>query len=299
MQEKESAAGFVGLAAGMRLPPCRYADTEGSRENPAAVGSAPSPLASSVGPIRLRSPPMETWRLITTWGADPGFNMGLDEALLEGGENPPTVRFYSWSPDTLSLGYFQRLADVPGAERAGALVRRITGGGAIHHTGELTFSLSAPLGHPLYRGPVAESYARVHAAVIAALGAIGIAAELCGARDLASDREGTGMCFHASTPLDIVWNARKGVGSAQRRRGGRVLHHGSIKLASSPLEGAIATIGESAPGVDLAALAAVLRETFESALGISLESGVPSPAERLRARELGRRYLEREFVERR
>ena len=242
---------------------------------------------------------MERWRLITTWGADPGFNMGLDEALLEGADGAPTVRFYSWSPDTLSLGYFQKLADVPGAARAGALVRRITGGGAIHHSGELTFSLSAPLAHPLFRGPVAESYARVHAAVIAALAAVGVEAELCGARDLASDREGTGMCFHASTPLDVVWNARKGVGSAQRRRDGRVLHHGSIKLASSPLEGAIATIREAAPAVDLAAFAAVLRAAFERELGIALESDVPSPRERTRARELGKRYLERAFVERR
>jgi lipoate-protein ligase A len=68
----------------------------------------------------------ETWRLITTWDAKPDFNMGLDEALLGSASAPPTVRFYSWRPDTLSLGYFQRLADVPGAERAGALVRRIT-----------------------------------------------------------------------------------------------------------------------------------------------------------------------------
>lgn len=242
---------------------------------------------------------MERWRLITTWGADPGFNMGLDEALLEASENPPTLRFYSWSPDTLSLGYFQRLADVPGAARAGALVRRITGGGAIHHTGELTFSFAAPIAHPLYQGPVAASYVRIHQAVIAALAEVGIRAELCGARDLASDREGTGMCFHASTALDVVWNARKGVGSAQRRRQGRVLHHGSIKLASSPLEGAIATIEDCAPAVDLESFARVLRAAFEHALGIVLETGVPSAAERTRARELGRRYLERAFVERR
>ena len=99
---------------------------------------------------------METWRLITTWGAAPAFNMGLDEALLESTESPPTLRFYSWRPDTLSLGYFQRFADVPGTDRAGAVVRRITGGGAIHHVHELTFSIAASLDHPLYRGPPRE-----------------------------------------------------------------------------------------------------------------------------------------------
>jgi lipoate-protein ligase A len=242
---------------------------------------------------------MDRWRLITTWGADPGFNMGLDEALLESAEAPPTVRFYSWSPDTLSLGYFQRFADVPGTARASLVVRRITGGGAIHHTGELTFSLAAPASHPVYQGPVAESYARVHRAVIAALGEIGVRAELCGERELASDRADTGMCFHASTPLDIVWNARKGVGSAQRRRHGRVLHHGSIKLASSPLEGAIATIRECAPEVDCAGFAPILRAAFERELGLVFETGVPDADERTRARELGKHYLDRAFVERR
>lgn len=242
---------------------------------------------------------MESWRLITTWGADPAFNMGLDEALLESAESPPTLRFYSWRPETLSLGYFQRLADVPGAARARAVVRRITGGGAIHHARELTFSIAAPLDHPLYRGAVAESYARVHAAIVATLAELGIAAALRGDRDLASDREGTGMCFHRSTALDVAWGGRKGVGSAQRRKRGRVLHHGSIKLGTTPLEGEIATVGEHARGVDAPAFAMLLRAAFERELGVAFEAAVPDAAERTRARELGRRYLEREFVERR
>ena len=88
---------------------------------------------------------MSAWRLITTWGASPEFNMGLDEALLLQGEQP-TVRLYTWAPDTLSLGWFQRLDEVPGADRASRRVRRLTGGGAIHHQHELTFSLTAPVG---------------------------------------------------------------------------------------------------------------------------------------------------------
>jgi lipoate-protein ligase A len=242
---------------------------------------------------------VERWRLITTWGADPGFHMGLDEALLESAESPPTVRFYSWKPDTLSLGYFQKLADVPAAARARAVVRRITGGGAIHHAKELTFSLAAPLDHPLYRGAIADSYARVHGAIVVALGELGIEASLRGARDLASDREGTGMCFHRSTALDVVWGGRKGVGSAQRRKRGRVLHHGSIKLGASALEEGVATIGEHVRGVDAPSFATVLRAALERELGIALEAAVPDAAERARARELGLRYLEPEFVGRR
>jgi lipoate-protein ligase A len=242
---------------------------------------------------------METWRLITTWGADPAFNMGLDEALLENADAPMTLRLYTWRPDTLSLGYFQRIADVPGAEKVPALVRRITGGGAIHHKNELTFSIAASVDHPLYRGNIAESYVRVHDAIRAALREYGIESELRGARALASDRSGTGMCFHKSTDLDIVWNERKGVGSAQRRRASRVLHHGSIKLDTSALEGEIATIHAFAPDVAVHDLALALRASFEKSFHVAFESTVPDADERGRARELGKRYTSREFVNRR
>jgi len=241
----------------------------------------------------------EIWRLITTWGAEPAFNMGLDEALLGSHAAPPTVRFYTWRPDTLSLGYFQRLADVPGREGAGALVRRITGGGAIHHQRELTFSLSLDLAHPLYAGPIAASYERVHALVAAALAEFGVAAALRGERTLASDVEGTGMCFHHSTALDLAWDGRKGAGSAQRRTGGRVLHHGSIKLGTTPLEGDIAFVDRQETGLDAQAFAPALRRAIEHGLGVRLEASVPTPTERDEARRLGARYVDPAFVRRR
>jgi lipoate-protein ligase A len=241
----------------------------------------------------------ESWRLITTFGAEPGFNMALDEALLEGHGAPPTLRFYTWKPDTLSLGYFQRFDDVPGAERAGAVVRRITGGGAIHHIHELTFSIAVSDRHPLYAGRIAESYARIHGAIAQALAEFEVVATPRGERALASDRSGTGMCFHHSTAVDLVWNDKKGVGSAQRRRGGRVLHHGSIKLGSSALEGDIATVGGGGRRVTAQAFAPILRASFEKSFGIVLEAGVPDVDERTRARALATRYLDPAFVRRR
>jgi len=240
---------------------------------------------------------VETWRLITTWGADPAFNMGLDEALLASRDAAPTLRFYSWKPDTLSLGYFQKLADVPGHEKAGAIVRRITGGGAIHHVDELTFSISASASHPLYAGPIGPSYARVHAAISEALSHFGVEAAPRGARTLASDVATTGMCFHHSTDLDLVWGERKGVGSAQRRTRGRVLHHGSIKLGTSVLEGSIATIREHTPKVTVLDVAGVLRESFARAFDARFQAAVPDERERTQARELGKRYVDRAFVE--
>ncbi len=240
---------------------------------------------------------MASWRLITTWAAAPDFNMGLDEALLVTPGLPPTLRFYTWKPDTLSLGYFQKLSDVPGAEKAGAIVRRITGGGAIHHVRELTFSISADLSTELYSGSLSDSYARVHAAIARALAKFDVEARLRGAGALSSDRADTGMCFHHSTSLDLVWDGKKGVGSAQRRKNGRVLHHGSIKLGTSILEGDIATLESRERGLSPAAFAPALREAFQDEFKVGLEAAVPERDERDLARELGQRYVSKEFVQ--
>jgi lipoate-protein ligase A len=193
----------------------------------------------------------QRWRLLETWACRPEVAMGLDEVLLASAAARPTLRLYTWEPAALSLGYFQRFEDVPAARAVSHVVRRVTGGGAIHHhAGELTFSITALATDMLYRGEVAASYARVHAVLIEALAAAGLvgahAPKLAESRGaLSSDRAGTGMCFHTSTPLDVVWDGRKGIGSAQRRTGGRVLHHGSIKLASSPHEPEIATVADA------------------------------------------------------
>ncbi|MCP5023359.1 MAG: lipoate--protein ligase family protein [bacterium] len=241
------------------------------------------------------------WRLITTYGAPPDFNMGLDEALLELGERP-TLRIYTWSPDTLSLGYFQKLTDVPDRDKASHLVRRITGGGAIHHTGELTFSITTDASDPLYRGNVGESYDRIHKAVIQALSKVGVEAQLaCHAttETIDSGIEHTGMCFHKSTPQDILWANKKGVGSAQRRRKGRVLHHGSIKVHTSDLEGNIATLSESSTCTDPGAFAPHLIEAFKATLGLTFERTAPGPVELEHAAVLGPRYSAEEFLSRR
>lgn len=237
----------------------------------------------------------EPWRLLRTFAASPELAMGLDEALLERPGTPPTLRLYTWSPDTLSLGYFQRLGDVPAVARASRVVRRITGGGAIHHAGELTFSIAADATHPIYAGPIDAGYRRVHAAVVDALAAFGVRGALRGTAPLDSDRPATGMCFHASTSLDIVWEGRKGVGSAQRRRAGRVLHHGSIKLSASELEPGVARAPEVAPEELGEALVHALGRRF----GLALVPDAPTGDELAEAAQRGARSTAREFVARR
>jgi lipoate-protein ligase A len=231
--------------------------------------------------------------------------MGLDEVLLEAADTRPILRLYTWEPAALSLGYFQRFEDVPAAREVTHVVRRITGGGAIHHhAGELTFSIAAPATDPLYRGEVAASYARVHAVLIEALVAVGLVGEhtptLAASRGaLHSDVAGTGMCFHASTPLDVVWDGRKGIGSAQRRTGGRVLHHGSIKLSPSPYEPEVATATGAGVHLTPREFAPTLSAAFTRALGVTFEREPPTAAELARAESLGARYAAPDFVHRR
>lgn len=244
-------------------------------------------------------PAGETWRLLRTWDAPPGFNMALDEALLRSPDESPVLRLYTWAPAALSLGYFQRHDEVVAALRARAaelppLVRRLTGGGAIHHARELTFSIAAPLAHPLYQGPVAESYGRVHAALADALARHGAPAGPREGRALASDDRASPMCFHNSTALDLVWDGKKGVGSAQRRSGGRVLHHGSIKLGTTPLEGAIATASVSAEELGRS-LATALAQRF----GMSFAEEAPRPEELLHARAREGFFGSADFLRRR
>ena len=236
---------------------------------------------------------MRKARLLDTFEASPVLAMGLDECLLARGGETPILRFYSWSPDTLSLGHFQKPSDIPARASAGAIVRRATGGGAIHHVGELTFALVAPLSDPLYRRPLAESYELVHQAVAAGLARLGVVASLRGAARLLSERAGTGMCFHASTPLDLCWGARKGLGSAQRRKQGRVLHHGSIKFGASALDEGVATL----PLADPRELAEVLLPALESALELRFEREQPTDAELELAARLGAASASREHVE--
>jgi lipoate-protein ligase A len=222
---------------------------------------------------------LETWRRLDGWDGAPGWNMALDEALLGATDDVPVLRFYTWRPAALSLGYFQRFGDVPAARRAPAVVRRLTGGGAIHHERELTYSLAAPQTHPLFEGEVRASYERIHAALAEALAELGAGAAPRGDASLGSDRADTGMCFHASTPLDLAWSDAKGVGSAQRRTGGRVLHHGSIKLGATELDTGVAELTESDPRT----VAEVVARALEGAFDCRLEPSAPTGAEQARA----------------
>jgi lipoate-protein ligase A len=161
--------------------------------------------------------------------------MALDEAILEAvqkDQTPPTLRFYSWNPPCLSLGYAQSVedADRDGIEQMGwDLVRRPTGGKAILHTDEITYSIAAPADHPLFINGVLPSYKRISLALIAGLESMGLEPEL-NIADPPVPSNGNPVCFQNPGAFEITVAGKKLVGSAQLRRSGGVLQHGSLPL---------------------------------------------------------------------
>jgi lipoate-protein ligase A len=152
--------------------------------------------------------------------------MGIDGSLLE--EGLPVLRLYRWLKPTLSLGYFQKISEVAdeGFLQAQGLdwVQRPTGGGAILHDRELTFSLTLPAAHPALRGGINESYLELTRPLLEILRSLKLDASFRG--------EGPAIkaanCFAGAACPDIVVGGKKVFGSAQRRKGHAVLLHGSL-----------------------------------------------------------------------
>lgn len=217
-----------------------------------------------------------SWRLLDT-GAGPGaWNMAVDEAILEAhraGLAPPTLRVYRWARPTLSLGYAQGLdgIDAEALRAEGVdLVRRPTGGRAVLHAGDLTYAVVAS-GLP---GSVSASYRVIADALVDGLAGLGLAPAMVPG----ATRPGrSAACFASSTRADLVVDGRKVVGSAQLRREGAVLQHGTIYLAR-PAALAARLLPDEADVADLASLlgAAPAFEAVRDALaaGIAARFGV-------------------------
>jgi len=180
-----------------------------------------------------------TFRWLIDDPADGVTNMARDEAILTmvgQGEAPVTLRFYRWAPPTISLGYFQNYDDfaaLPPPAGELAVVRRQTGGGAILHDLELTYSFAVPLGHPLLsHGGPNGLYNRVHDAVATLLQRCGIAVERGPQGSGTCSHGGPFFCFEQHCCFDLLVAGLKLMGSAQRRTRTAILQHGSLILDS-------------------------------------------------------------------
>lgn len=264
---------------------------------------------------------MDTWRLLLhPTPARGAWNMAVDEVLLEAcgtGDSLPTLRLYAWEPACLSLGYAQPAGDVdlPRLRARGwDLVRRPTGGRAVLHVDELTYSVIGPPGEPRLAGTVLESYNRLAAALVEALRLLGLPVEVQ-ERAAAPNRSPNPVCFEMPSAYEITVGGKKLLGSAQARRREGVLQHGSLPLAGDltrilqvlafPDEDARqraaghllerATTVETALGraVTWEEAAAAFRSAFRRALSLDLEPAPLTPEEISRAEQLAEQKYSR------
>lgn len=178
---------------------------------------------------------LENWRFIETEPLDAYTNMAVDHAILESvakGESPPTIRFYRWHPPGVTIGYFQKAnkeIDIDACQKNGVdVVRRLTGGRTVLHQHELTYSVIAPENHPKVTGTILESYLAISRGLLFGLENLGVKGQLVNGAE--SKRKGTAACFDAPSWYELVVDNKKIIGSAQTRKQGALLQHGSILI---------------------------------------------------------------------
>jgi lipoate-protein ligase A len=266
---------------------------------------------------------METWRFIQSGLGSPAYNMAMDEAIAVAhseGKVPPTLRFYGWNPPTLSIGYFQKAAaevDLDAVKQQGiGFVRRPTGGRAVLHDQELTYSIVVAEKYPGMPSGVTEAYRVLSEGLLLGFRRLGLDAQMvqlekAGEKQTLS-AEASAACFDAPSWYELVVEGRKVAGSAQMRYKGSVLQHGSVlleldveqlfgllrfnndavrqRLQKSFESKAIATnVLRSELGlsrVTLAEAEAVFQQGFSEAMGVQFEASEPTEYERALADKL-------------
>jgi lipoate-protein ligase A len=253
------------------------------------------------------------WRLIESGPCDAFYNMALDEAIaaeVRSGSVPPTLRMYGWDRPSLTLGCFQKTSDID-LEYCKAqdipVVRRPTGGRAILHADELTYSFSAGTDHGPFSHGLLDSYRRISIAFSMAFKTIGITAGPKKEREKGRVLSRSPLCFQSSSYGEILTENKKLVGSAQKRWNNGLLQQGSVpylsreeKLAgifgaekAAALRDCMKALRDILPLLDEDFFRKAVASSFEEAFGIRLLQSAPSQAESLLAEELlQRKYLQ-------
>ncbi|MFQ5585471.1 MAG: biotin/lipoate A/B protein ligase family protein [Thermodesulfobacteriota bacterium] len=232
---------------------------------------------------------MEEWRLIVDSPAEGSENMAVDEAILlscEMGIAPSTIRFYEWRTPTISIGYLQSYTSFDGVEAP--VIRRISGGRAVIHDAELTYSIICRREDSLFSKGIHGSYEVISRAIINALKDLSIEATIVPSKKRSSEGVIRESCFSSPSRYEIIVDGKKVAGSAQRRFKRAFLQHGSI-IFDVDREMIVGVFGESAldsmtwlnlfkkVGKDEFRTACI--ERIEEALGVRLYHGTLSEEE--------------------
>ncbi len=271
----------------------------------------------------------ETWHFMNTGSHHPYYNMALDEALLNfvsRGEIDPVVRFYTWNPPTLSIGYFQRLSkeiDIEKVKEKGyGLVRRQTGGRGVLHDKELTYSVIVPEAHPDMPQTVTEAYRVISGGLLEGFKSLGFDAHFAVPRSK-EEREKlkqprSSVCFDAPSWYELVVEGKKIAGSAQTRQKGVILQHGSIlqdvdiddlfdmfifknerlkaKMKEAFVEKAVAINDLSNETITLVQMEVAFKEGFKKALDIEFKPLELTVAQQDEVKALEEKYRSEAFL---
>ena len=218
-----------------------------------------------------------TWRLIPYQSHDAFLNMAIDEAIFREtlkNKRPPTLRFFGWRPAAVSIGYFQNVQKeihVGRCRSAGVdIVRRITGGKAVYHQDEVTYSLAAGSREGLFPDNIVRTYEMISSCLARGLAELGISASLAETGVSRRKTERPPCCFAEPAGRELLVDGRKICGSAQTRSHGGFLQHGSLLMTFDPAATA-SLIRSPAPPEQLRS----------SVVGVNELIGVPVSAERL------------------
>jgi lipoate-protein ligase A len=184
---------------------------------------------------------MNKWRLIDSGPNLGAYNMAVDEELLaraQAGEKVPVLRFYAWDPPAVSIGRFQKMEEAVNAgackQRGIDIVRRITGGRAVLHNKELTYSIIASTDDLFFPKNVLGTYKLIAAGLLQGLTNLGIPAEMVSRSSrhaaLVQKEARDPACFSSPSWYELLAHGKKIIGSAQRRLSGAFLQHGSILM---------------------------------------------------------------------
>ena len=247
-------------------------------------------------------------------------NMGIDEALATLCGDGATLRFYAWDAPTLSIGYSQRSSDIDWAASHPStvhLVRRPTGGRAVLHQQDLTYSLILPLRPPWTKISIAESYRQINVCLLRGLETLGLNVRM-GRRPRQVIGAPSPFCFPACSQYEVLVGRKKVIGSAQRRFPTALLQQGSILLDFDPVglldllrpadradaAGAFETVGSLRQALgwlpDRLEVETAMRNGFAEKIGIEFVEGELRPEElRLSAELAATRYSSKDWTFRR
>jgi len=251
---------------------------------------------------------MDTWRFIDSGSSNAAYNMALDEAIsasVRNGDAPPTLRLYGWESLSISLGSFQRISDIDEqycAIQGIAVVRRPTGGRAILHGDELTYSFCSK-NDGCFSDGLLDSYRQLSNALRSAMTLLGLEVDVKMKRESGRTLTKSPLCFNSASFGEISFHNKKLIGSAQKRWPESFLQQGSIpytidyeritavikpssRTHSSVLQESMVGLKELRTSFDDEVFKQYIRMAFEKTFSVSLVAANPSAQEQEAAHQL-------------